>query len=55
MKLKVTETLTPKTDNREPQQNYRLGTVSNNLLRGRGFNYFYGPNLTLSFWIGTNI
>ena len=25
----LTETLTPKTDNRESQQNYRIGTVSN--------------------------
>ena len=32
----MTETLTPKTGNREPQQNYRLGTVSNELLRGGG-------------------
>ena len=28
----VTKTLTPKTDKREPQQNYRMGTVSNELL-----------------------
>ena len=28
----VYETLTPKTGNREPQQNYRIGTVSNELL-----------------------
>ena len=28
----VTEILTPKLGNREPQQNYRLGTVSNKLL-----------------------
>ena len=28
-KVNVTETLTPKTGNREPQQNYRIGTVSN--------------------------
>ena len=33
-KVNVTETLTPKTGNREPQQNYRLGTVSNKLLGG---------------------
>ena len=31
-----TETLTPKTGNSEPQQNYRLGTVSNELLGGGG-------------------
>ena len=35
--------------NREPQQNYRIGTVRNELLGGGGFNQFYGPNLTLSF------
>ena len=28
----VTKTLTPKTDKKEPQQNYRLGTVSDELL-----------------------
>ena len=33
-KHKVTETLTPKTRNREPHQNHRLGTVSNELLGG---------------------
>ena len=30
---KVTETLTPKTGNREPQQNYCIGMVSNELPR----------------------
>ena len=34
VKWNVTEILTPKTGNREPQQNYRLGTVSNELLVG---------------------
>ena len=40
-----------KTGNREPQHNYRLGTVSNELLGGGGgggLYYFYGPNLTVS-------
>ena len=32
----VTETLTPKTGNREPQQNNRLETISNELLEGGG-------------------
>ena len=32
----VAETLTPKTGNREPQQNYHLGTISNDLLGGGG-------------------
>ena len=32
----VTETPTPKTGNREPQQNYRLRTVSTELLEGKG-------------------
>ena len=32
----VTNTLTPKTGNREAQQNYRLGTVSYELLGGGG-------------------
>ena len=36
-----------KTGNREPQQNYRIGTVSNELLGG--LNMFYGANLALSF------
>ena len=39
---------TKKTGNREPQQNYPLGTVSNEL-HGGGLNIFYGANLTLSF------
>ena len=30
----VTETLTPNTGNRDPQQNYRLGTASNKFLGG---------------------
>ena len=34
----------PKTGNREPQQNYRLGTVNNELLGGGGLNMFYGAN-----------
>ena len=46
-----TETLTPKTGNREPQQNYRLGTVSNELLGGGGLNLFYVHNLTLKIII----
>ena len=33
-KVKRTETLTPKKGNREPQENYRLGKVSNELLGG---------------------
>ena len=41
-----------KAGNREPQQNYRLGTVTIELLEG-GLNKFYRPNLTLSFWSGT--
>ena len=49
----MTETLTPKTGNREPHQNHRLGTVSNELLGG--LNMFYGTNLTLSYWRGSNI
>ena len=32
-KVKRTETLTPKTGNREPQENYRLGKVSNTVKR----------------------
>ena len=35
VRLNVTKTLTPKTGNREPQLNYRIGTVSN-VLRGGG-------------------
>ena len=42
---------TPKTGNREPQQNYCIGTVSNELLGG--LNMFYGTNLALSFCSGT--
>ena len=37
----------PKKGNREQQQNYRLGTVSNELLWV--LNQFYGANLALSF------
>ena len=37
-----------KTGNREPQQNYRPGTVSNKL-PGEGLNLFYVHNLTISF------
>ena len=33
-KVKRHRNFTPKTDNREPQQNHRLGTVSNELLVG---------------------
>ena len=40
-----------KTDNRERQENYRTGTVSNELMGG--LNQFYGHNLALSFWSGT--
>ena len=36
-----------KTGNRESHQNYRLGTVSNELLGG--LNMFYGANLALTF------
>ena len=38
--------MTPKTGNREPQQNYRLETVSNELLEGAeaSLNMFYGVN-----------
>ena len=36
-----------KTGNREPQQNYRLGTVSNELLGD--LNMLYGANVTTSF------
>ena len=35
------------TGNREPQQNYCLNTVSNELLGG--LNWFYGANQALSF------
>ena len=35
-KVKLTETLTSKTGNKEPQQNYRIGTVRNELLGGGG-------------------
>ena len=38
------------TDNREPQQNYRIGTVSNDLLGG--LNMFYGDNLALIWLFG---
>ena len=35
-----------KTGNKEPHQNHRLGTVSDDLLGVVGFNMFYGTNLT---------
>ena len=36
IRCNVTESLTPKTCSNEPQQNYRFGTVSNELLGGGG-------------------
>ena len=50
-KQNVNKTPTPKPGNREPQQNYRLGTASNELLGA--LNYFHGPNLTLNICSGS--
>ena len=49
-KMKRHQNSDSKTGNREPQQNYRLGTVSNELLGG--LNTSYGANLALSFGSG---
>ena len=50
----VTETLTPKTGNREPQQNYRLGTVSNELLGAQPHPHFLKWYKTFNWLFGSH-